>query len=320
MVPVEVRGRFVGGSNTPKFSKVLSWKYAQMSARQVCEDMEMNHGRKLSTKLVQSVSAHVEDVAMEREFEWSYELPQFDRVVSHVSIGRDGTTTAIRGEGYRETMCGTISFYDSQGDRMHTIYSACAPEYGKKTFDSVMDMEIERVKARFPKVTYLGLADGAKDNWTYLSAHAKVEILDFYHATEYLTKASALLKKGEQAQRQWADSACHDLKHKKNGARLIVRELKSWVGANGGDGHDAVQKTITYFENNLTRMNYPEYQNMGYPIGSGVTEAGCKSVVKQRMCQSGMKWNLDNAQGMLLTRALVATDQRWEQFWKFYMR
>ena len=218
-----------------------------MSARLVCEDLEMNHGRPLSTKLVQSVSAHVEDVAMEKEFEWEYDLPEFDQVVNFISVGRDGTTTAIRGEGYRETMCGTISFYGSDGGRMHTIYSACAPEYGKKTFDSVLSMEIERVKAMFPAVKYTGLADGAKDNWNYLSQYVQVEILDFYHATEYLTKASAVLKKGEQAQQQWANNACQDLKHKKNGARFIVRELKCWLKENGDGPQETISKTITYF-------------------------------------------------------------------------
>jgi hypothetical protein len=319
-VPLEVKGRFLGGSNTPKLSKMVSWKYSHMSARIVVEDLEMNHCRPLSTKLVQSVSAHVEDVAMEKEFEWAYALPKFDRVVNFISIGRDGTTTAIRGEGYRETMCGTISFYGSDGHRMHTIYSACAPEYGKKTFDSVLSMEIERVKGMFPAVAYTGLADGAKDNWNYLSQYVQVEILDFYHATEYLTKASVVLKKGGHAQHQWAKNASHDLKHKKNGARFIVRELKGWLKENGGGAQEIISKTITYFENNLERMNYPVYQKMGYTIGSGVTEAACKTLVKQRLSQSGMRWNLDNAQGMLVTRALVATDGRWEQFWNHYMR
>ena len=320
MVPLEGKGRFLGGSNTPKFSKMVSWKYSRMSARQVCEDLGMNHARHLSTKLVQSVSARVEDVAMEKEFEWHYDLPVFDQVVSHISIGRDGTTTAIRGEGYRETMCGTISFYNSDGERLHTIYSACAPEYGKKTFDSVLSMEIGQVKRQFPSVTYVGLADGAKDNWTYLLKYVEVDILDFYHATEYLTKASVLLKKGEQAQKQWADNACHDLKHQKNGARFIVRELKNWAKEMGNTEQETIWKTITYFENNMMRMNYPQYQKMGYPIGSGVTEAACKTVVKQRLSNSGMRWNLDNAQGMLITRALTSTEGRWEQFWQKYMQ
>jgi hypothetical protein len=75
-------------------------------------------------------------------------------------------------------------------------------------------MEIEDVKVMFPAVRYTDLADGAKDNWKYLSKYVEVEILDFYHATEYLTKVSVVLKKGEQAQQQWANNACHDLKQK----------------------------------------------------------------------------------------------------------
>ncbi len=135
-----------------------------------------------------------------------------------------------------------------------------------------------------------------------------------------ILQASVVLKKGEQAHKQWTDNACHDLKHKKNGARFIVRKLKSWVKENENTEHEAVSRTITYFENNLMRMNYPEYQKKGYPIGSGVTEAGCKTVVKQRLSQSGMRWNLHNAQGMLITRALTSTNGRWEPFWQKYMQ
>jgi hypothetical protein len=299
---------------------MISWKYAHMSARQVCEDMQMNHCRPLSTKLVQSVSAHVEAIALEKEFEWQYDLPEFEQVVSHVAISRDGTTMAILGDGYRETMCGTISFYTASGERLHTIYRSCAPEYGKQTFDRVMDMEIANVKARFSAVRYLGLADGARDNWIYLNRHTEVGILDFYHATEYLAKASVCLKKGEAAQKEWTATACHDLKHQKNGARFIIRELKSWLKEHKSEGYEAVQKAITYFENNLERMNYVQYQKMGYPIGSGVTEAGCKVLIKQRMCQSGMRWNVDSAQGLLCTRAIILTTGRWDQFWKKYMQ
>ena len=104
------------------------------------------------------------------------------------------------------------------------------------------------------------------------------------------------------------------------GARFIVRELKNWVKENAGEGRETVLKTITYFENNLMRMNYHQYQKLGYPIGSGVTEAACKTVVKQRLSQSGMRWNIDNAQGMLVTRSLTSTDGRWEQFWEKYMQ
>jgi hypothetical protein len=162
---MEDKCHIIGGTSTPRFAKIVSWKYAQMAASKVSEDLGINHARPTSRCLIQRLSSCVGDIARVKEFEWSYELPEFESVVSHIAVGRDGTTTPIVKEGYRETMCGTISLYNQKGERLHTIYSACAPEYGKGSFDRVMDMELERIKAKFSDAKYIGLADGAKNNW-----------------------------------------------------------------------------------------------------------------------------------------------------------
>ena len=57
------------------------------------------------------------------------------------------------------------------------------------------------------------------------------------------------------------------------------------------------------------------YQRQALPIGSGVTEAACKTLVKQRLCSSGMKWKDRGARVVLSLRSLVLTEGRWEQFW-----
>ena len=183
-MPMEERARVISNSITPRFAKMVSWKYAQLPASKVSEDLGLNHSRKTSRKLIQSIGAAVGGVARENEFKWSYEIPKMNEVITHIAVSRDGTTTPIIKEGYRETMCGTLSFYNAKGDRIHTIYAACAPEYGKESFDRVMDMELEKAKHRYPKLTYVGLADGAKNNWTYLENRTQVHILDFFHATE----------------------------------------------------------------------------------------------------------------------------------------
>jgi quinol monooxygenase YgiN len=306
----------IKGSSTPRFAQIVSWKYTQMPAAMVEEDMRLNHGRKTSRKLIQCLSAAVGEVAMEKEFEWEYELPELDKVVKHIVISRDGTTTPILGQGYRETMCGTISFYSGKEQRQHTIYTACAPEYGKETFDSVLDMEIERVKKRYPCVEYVGLADGAKTNWSYLEPYTSVQVLDFYHATEHLSDVSFALGKTEARRKEWLDQACHDLKHQRKGAANILRELKYYRDHMNTTVPEVLGTTITYFENNKERMKYADYQKQGYPIGSGVTEAACKVVAKQRLNQSGMRWNIYPVQQMLLLRGLVCTNGRWEQFWR----
>ena len=62
-------------------------------------------------------------------------------------------------------------------------------------------------------------------------------------------------------------------------------------------------------------MNYAQAQEKKYPIGSGVTEAACKTLVKQRLCCSGMRWKEKGAFWILSLRALVLTSDRWRQFW-----
>jgi len=312
---MERRCHVIGGTSTPRFAKMVSWKYAQLPASKVSEDLKMNHCRATSRCLIQRLSASVGDVARANEFEWSYALPELPSVVSHIAVSRDGTTTPILKEGYRETMCGTISLYDAKGGRMHTIYAACAPEYGKETFDGVMDMELEKIKSRYPKVEYIGLADGAKNNWGYLEKRTTVHILDFYHATEHLAKVGEAMHKNEAKRKEWLQSACHDLKHKTKGAIFILRELRARREELGKKAPLVLKENITYFENNIRRMNYAKYQKQGYPIGSGVTEAACKVVAKQRLSASGMKWTIDIAQDTLLLRGLVCTTGRWEQFW-----
>ena len=89
-------------------------------------------------------------------------------------------------EGWREAMAGTISFYDAQGERQHTIYLGATPEYGKADFLRRFTAEIERVKVRFPDAKRVGLADGAESNWQFLTQHTEAPILDFYHASSYL--------------------------------------------------------------------------------------------------------------------------------------
>lgn len=316
VVPLEERGRIVGSTATPKFAKMVGWKYAQLPAAKVEEDLQQNHARPTSRKLIQRLGKCAGEIALDKEFEWTYELPDFEEVVKHISISRDGTTTAILGEGYRETMCGAISFYNGKGDRLHTIYSACAPEHGKANFDMVMDMEIARVKAHYPNVTCVGLADGSKDNWTYLQAHTGASILDFFHATEYLADVSVVMKKDEAERKKWLEEACHDLKLKPAGAQYLLRELKHFrQNLTVCAVPEILSTSITYFENNQHRMQYAKYQKLGYPIGSGVTEAACKVVVKQRLNGSGMRWNLVPVENMLLLRGLICTNGRWEQFW-----
>ena len=73
---------------------------------------------------------------------------------------------------------------------------------------------------------------------------------------------------------------------------------------------------IRYSENHLPLMKYSEHVQNHFPIGSGVTEAACKTLVKQRLCGSGMRWKDTGIQVVLSLRALVQTPSHWGQFWE----
>ena len=101
-------------------------------------------------------------------------------------VGLDGTGLLLGEDGWRQTMVGTLARFDAAGERLHPLYGAATPEYGKATFLGRLERELARVKAAYPEVTDLGLADGAEDNWRFLTPHTAVQRVDFYHASSYL--------------------------------------------------------------------------------------------------------------------------------------
>ena len=79
---------------------------------------------------------------------------------------------------------------------------------------------------------------------------------------------------------------------------------------------DGAYSAWTYLSNHRHQMDYPGFLSENLPIGSGVTEAACKTLVKQRLCASGMRWKDKGARVVLSLRALTNTAGRWTQFWQ----
>lgn len=316
--PLDRNARIVG-SCTPRFAKVISHKYAEFGSSRVIEDLRENHGRTVARSFVQNVADAVAAVALAKEKDWEFALPKPEEAVETVTIGMDGTCLLMCEGGWRETMVGTLGFYDRDGERLHTVYLAATPEYGKATFLDRMEQEIGRVKAAYPQARYVGLADGAKGIWEFLGRHAEVQVIDFWHAAEYLSDAADVLFAGQAgAKRPWLESSCHRLKHEPGAARQLIRDLKRLAAERGiAPDQQEVGAAITYFSNQSKagRMDYPPLVESKIPIGSGVTEAACKVLVKQRLCGSGMKWKEPGAAAVLSVRSLTYTTGRWSQFW-----
>lgn len=317
--PLEVSARILNTA-TPRFCKILSNKYARMSAGEASEDMKDNHGRVVARSFIQNTADLVGSIAIAKEEKWSYEIPKQNKQVATVSLSLDGANIHIRKDGYREGMAGAISLYDKQGERLHSIYVASEPEYGKSGFYKKMETEISRIKELYKKAEYVGVADGAKDNWTFLDKHTDKQILDFYHATEYLGGACAgmFYKKKEITKKDdWLEEQCHNLKHKIGAATRIINIMQSYLEVNNPPkAHkEKIKAALTYFRNNKHRMKYADHVKNNLPIGSGVTEAACKTIIKARLCGSGMQWKREGVKIVLSLRPLIKTKERWQQFW-----
>jgi hypothetical protein len=157
------------------------------------------------------------------------------------------------------------------------------------------------------------IADGAEWIQSLIDFHRPdaVRILDFAHATEYLSKLGASVH-GEQtpALQQWLAEPCRRLKAE--GGQPLLADLHAW--SDGQPLPDARREALAYLDKRLPQMAYAEFRAQGWPIGSGAVESANKLVVEARLKGSGMHWAPAHVDPMLALRNVVCSD-RWNGAW-----
>jgi hypothetical protein len=163
---------------------------------------------------------------------------------------------------------------------------------------------------------WIAICDGGAGLEDLLRSHfgrLDAVILDFYHASEHLGDFAKAWCPGEAEATHavWA----HRLKHEGGAAMLTFLEGLDL------DRHPrarpAWEEVVTYFRNQVHRMDYPTYRSKGWQIGSGPVEAACKTVIGQRMKGSGMRWGHEGADAVAHLRALLVSEPgQWEAFWR----
>lgn len=314
--PLEQQARILN-STTPRFAKICAFKHSVLNSVLAQKDLRENQGRLVSRCYLQDIAQDVALIAEAKEERWEYVEPVLEKPVATVAVGVDGTCMFFCEEGWRQAMVGTLALYDAEGERLHTLYVAAAPEYGKEAFYEQMDREIARCRRRHPKAHWLGVADGAHDHWTWLAERTQWQILDYWHAAGYLEKAAAALCPRRGGRQEWLEQCRDRLKNHAGGASQLLQEMREAQQQPRcrGEAAKGLATAISYFQNHLSKMKYSLYQALQWPIGSGVTEAACKTVIKQRLCGSGMQWKHAGATGVIRLRTLILTEGRWEQFW-----
>ena len=217
--------------------------------------------------------------------------------------------------GYQEAGCATLSFYDAQGERLDTVSLARMPEPKKAALKNSLSAELDIALGKRPDLHVVTVADGARDNWRYLDALAPqaTAVVDFYHAAEQL-KAGLDARYGENDAKGRAqfEKLRHLLRHHPQGVDKVIRAL-AYQHAKF-PRRRRIGEVLRYFRGNRHRMRYTDTEARNLPIGSGVVEAACKTLVTQRLKRSGMRWRHAGGQAILTLRALLQS-ARFDRAW-----
>jgi hypothetical protein len=159
------------------------------------------------------------------------------------------------------------------------------------------------------------IGDGAEWIWNHADLHfsGAVQIVDLFHARQHLWEVARLLHPGDiPGQKQWI------LRHQPKLDGGKIEKLVQFLG--GTDASTpAVAETIrieaAYFERNAARMRYPEFRRQHLFAGSGVIEAGCKTVIGSRLKQSGMFGTVSGANAIIALRC-CHLNNRMESYWE----
>lgn len=224
-------------------------------------------------------------------------------------------TTQNKASEWREASCGSVSFFDKDGKRLQTTQYGRMPEHKKKCLKNLLREHTELALKSRPNLTLLHIADGAQDNWCFFDEEMPVgfQLTDYYHACQYLKKAfDAAYPKAPSKAKEKYDNCKAILRDNNKGIKTVLRALRYLKQKN--KSNDEIKTAVTYFANNQHRMNYADAKEKNLPIGSGIIEATCKSLVSQRMKRSGMSWNLLGGQSILTLRSLVKSN-RFDKAW-----
>lgn len=168
---------------------------------------------------------------------------------------------------------------------------------------------------RRPELKVVKVADAVADNWDFLRALVPEgeEAIDFFHASEHLHAAlAAAYGDGTRETRYRFEEYRDRLRDEPEGVTAVIRALAYLKRKHPRD--ETIRRAVAYFRNNKGRMRYAELRAAGLPIGSGVVEAACKTLVTQRLKLSGMRWSAPGAQSILTLRGWDLSD-RFDHGW-----
>lgn len=329
--PSEIRLGLEAGVATAALADRVAHYSANCTQNQVREILTRDHGVGWSVKTLRKVVASVSDgMALHRHaaqvakvLTWLKEADASSGNRKPVlAVGRDGIFLPIRHEPcYREGAAATLSVYNRRGRRLGTVYLGRMPEPGQGTLSDQLTALIEDVLATWngllPRLVYVTDAGhhpaeyfdnvlNAMRNPRRRNEYLVWEwVVDYYHACEYISKLAEALFGARREAHAWAAKMRKWLKNKPGGINRMLHSAAAVRHKRGLVGTvRAYEQAYNYLQGHMAFMDYVDYRNRHLPIGSGVTEAACKTVFTQRLKQSGMSWDVESGQRIVDLRVI----------------
>lgn len=239
-------------------------------------------------------------------------------VVKKETAGRQGKTEGQPAHT-REVKLGCVftqTKWDEEGypirDPDSTTYVGAietAEEFGKRLYVEAWKRGWERAE------TKVVLGDGAEWIWNLAEQHfpGAIQIVDLYHARQHLWEVARKLHPNDEArQKRWIMVQQNRLD--KGKIEKLVLALRS-IETTNPEVAEKLRTEAEYFERNAERMRYPKFRSQHLFVGSGVIEAGCKTVIGSRLKQSGMFWTVRGANAIIALRC-CELNRRFEDYWE----
>lgn len=327
-VPLDERLGLGASELSPRVQEMVSYlggfmpfAQAQTFLAKYCEiDVEHDTVNNNTVQIGQMLQAEQREAIRQAWEEYRLPISEVSDPPKRLYVSADGINHLLPdGQGTELKVAAVYETEERRNKKGETEIHAVDIEYavaktGEELAQAIYLLAVKRGVESAEEVIVLG--DGANWIWNRITAmfssRKTTEILDFYHAGEYIWDAGkAIFGEETDETKQWAEKYSHALKHK--GPAVVSQELHA-LSLTSKTTPDPLMRAITYFENQSPRMNYPSYVKRRLQIGSGSAESGVQQVVGVRANQPGMRWNAEHAEAVAHVRAAILSN-RWDDFW-----
>lgn len=335
LFPLEMQLGIEAGLATPALAERVGLWSAEHEQEQVRDLLRQEHNVSWSVTSLRKVASSLRDglASFREEAQLSELLELLEKAEKSkgrhrpvLAAGRDGVHVPIRADGYHEAATATVSVLNRRGQRLGTVYLGQMPESGQETLSAQMTALLTKVLAAWqakgykpprlayvtdggdhPKKYYRRVLRHIVDPWRPVQTLAWLWIVDFWHACGYVHHlAEGLFGEGSLAE-NWFGKWRRWLRDRHHGVANVLRSAmwhynhRKLTKAGG----KIFWKGYRYLRKHARWMRYAAHRRQGLPIGSGVTEAACKTVFAERLKRSGMTWSRIGGQVIVDLRVLV---------------